>query len=537
MTPDLPTSAEALLRTAAPRGRALYRCVRSMLDDLEEAAPWTVLYAPPSDTGELRARLDDLLHLIEEAPNRVAGEIDEMSSSSLGEEEREALREAEFYFGALHQMVVPELHRLRYALEQMAGVETLPPSRADFYCELGADLKGKYSSAIMGAAAALASEGRWLGWEVEAVLFPEKSEEGERNRSLLAALESTVASIEAAIRNFPWREVLSSWRRQQHVDRYALGDLVALRGHLLRLLVLSNRRALYSGDYHQLQGREILLGSRLRELETLHLRSLDIAPTTRGEEAAETFARLHQLLLEVAALLDVDALRELIGDELLGELRHRGPVPTPREGSAGRLDALALLVVEEDLKIFLKLLVGAVKKRSSIAHRDGAGLGTVMPAFAQLGRPFPVERRAERRAPAPPVSPVDGEQARKHVERLHGALARLTHAESSAWRSFLMVQKLQMRLRVVPPALMAEMKPFLSELGRELLPLLDQATAAGAVPPGAAETLRGCHQRLTERDLSGPESALDVGGDLARVTRLLDSLEKEGQARLALRAD
>ena len=96
-----------------------------------------------------------------------------------------------------------------------------------------------------------------------------------------------------------------------------------------------------------------------------------------------------------------------------------------------------------------------------------------------------------------------------------------------------MVQKLQTRLRVVPHALLAEMAPFLGELERDLLPLLDEATTAGAVPPGALDTLRACHRRLSARDESAPESALQIGGDLARVTRLLDSLEKEGQARLA----
>jgi hypothetical protein len=524
----LPPSPDALLASAAARGRSFYRLVRGLLDDLEEAAPWSLLYAPPAQVAPLRARLERLLELIERAPLRVADELERLALGSPSADERDALQEAEFYFTALHQMVVPDMNRLANALDQMPAGEELAPSKADYYCELAADLKGKYASALMGAAAALASEGRWLGVEVEALLFPEKAEEFERNERLLAALESAVAAIEEAIRAFPWRDVLASWRRHQHVDRYALADLVALRGHLLRLLTVANRRALYSGDYQRLMGREILLGSRLREIEALHLRSLDLAPRSQPEAAVETFTRLHHLLLELAALLDVEALRQLIGEELLRDLRQRSPAPpTPREGSAGRLDALALLLVEEDLKIFLKLLVGAVRKRSSLALHHGA------PAPAPPVETEPVRARRLDRRRAPPPPRIDPAAQRRFAERLSAVLARLTDSESDAWKSFQMVHKLQLRLRVLPPALMAEMTPFLGQLERDLLPLLDEARTAGAVPAGAVDTLRSCHRRLSDRDLITPETALETGNDLARVARLLDSLEREGRAQLA----
>jgi hypothetical protein len=522
-----PADIEAILAETASRGRALFRLVRSLLDDFELAAPWSLLYAPVVDTAELRQRLEALIELVVAAPRHVTEELDALAAASDSADERDALQEAEFYFTSLHQMTAPDLRRLEFALAQLPEGETLPRSRADFLCELAADLKGKYSSAIMGAAAALVSDGRWFGFEVEATLFPEKSDESERNRRLLEELQAAVASIDTAIKGFPWKTVLASWRRQRHVDRYALADLISLRTQLLRLLTVGNRRALYSGDYHQLQGREILLGSRLRELESLHLRSLDVVPATQPGAADEIFTSLHQLLLEVAALLDVEALRALIGDETLRDLRHRGPAQLPREGSAGRLDALSLLVVEEDLKIFLKLLVGAVKKRASIAFR-GAPPRIEPPVAPTWPK---IERREMPRIEPPRAKPLDREVARRLGRKLTDTLVKLTDPERASWQSFQMVQKLQSRLRVLPPAMISnELEPFLTELSADLQPLLEEASTAGAVPVGAVETLRACRRRLGASDLTGLDRAVEIGGDLARVKRLLESLKAAAEA-------
>jgi hypothetical protein len=514
-----PDDAQTLLADTGSRGRSIFKLVRALLDDFDEAAPWSVLYAPPTAAGELRDRLERLNQLVEQAPRRVAAELELLELVASNDDEREALQEAEFYFTALHHMTAQDSIRLAGALAQLPAVEQVPRARADFLCELAADLKGKYSSAIMGAAAALVSEGRWLGVEVEALLFPEKAEERERNDRLLAALESAAASLVAAIEEFPWRTVLASWRRQEHVEHYALADLVALRSHLLTLLTVGNRRALYSGDFHQLQGREIRLGSRLRELEALHLHSLDLVPSTNKAEAELTFGRLHQLLLEVAALLDVERLRELIGDDVLRDLRGRGKPAVLREDSAGRLDSLALLIDEEDLKIFLKLLVGAVRKRSSIAYRLG-----------EVRTPPPTKREAEAAVRKAALVRFDPAAGKKFAAKLTATLTSLTQSQNQSYQAFQMVQKLQSRLRVLPPALLAEIAPFLAALHNELLPLLEQTCAAGAMPASAVETLRTCYRRLNDSDFTRPETALGIGSDLARVMRLLDSLKAAAAA-------
>ena len=55
-------------------------------------------------------------------------------------------------------------------------------------CEIAADLKGKYASAMMGAAASLVGQGLYNGVELEPVLFLEKAEEFHSARELVERL-------------------------------------------------------------------------------------------------------------------------------------------------------------------------------------------------------------------------------------------------------------------------------------------------------------------------------------------------------------
>jgi hypothetical protein len=500
---------EELLEGTGIAGRALYRLVRCLLDDFEEAAPWSLLYAPPADPAELRRQLSRLLELVERAPARVTEEIGRIAAA--GGDEHQALAEAEFYFVTLHRMTAPDQRQLVRALLELPDGGVLPRARADFLGELAADLKGKYSSAVMGAAAALVSDGRWLGVDIETRLFPEKAQEWERNRHLLGALGRAVESLRELGTGFAWRSVLASWQQHRSIDRYALGALVSLRVRLLRLLSVENRRALYSGDYHQLQRREGLLGERLRELEELHLYSLEL-PSDPTAPVGELFDRLQRLLLEIAALLDVELLRRLIGSEQVGRLRS-GDASTGAEVPAG----LALLLAEEDLRTFLDLLVGAVGKRSSVLHEVGEALVVAPAAPAEQPREAPrVDTDAALR--------IDARKSGEEVEKLVSVLAHLTRPASGSWRSFQMVYKLQARLGSLPPALFAESRPFLAEIDVDLLPLLDRASSAGTVPRGAVDTLRACRQRLDGDGATDPATAGKAGADLGRIVRLLDSL-------------
>jgi hypothetical protein len=510
-----PADARTLLAQASPRGKALFRLVRRLLDELEQVVPWSLLYAPPADADLLAGRLDEMLARVERSPDEVAAELDALARAARADEEREAIAEAEFYFATLHQMTAADRQRLGTALARAAPARPAMRAAVDQLCELAADLKGKYTSAIMGAAAALVSEGRWQGVEFEAMLFPEKAEEAERNRRLLTALETLARAGRAVMASFPWQPVLASWSAGRPPDRYALVDLVSLRAHLLRLLTVANRRALYSGDYQQLRQRETRLGARLRELETLHLATLEL-PHGEAAATAAPFERLRELLLEIAALFDVDVVRALLGDERVRELR----AAPPAAARAAAEEGLAALLAEEDLKTFVDLLVGAVRKRASIAFRaappaPGGAAGAVETP----------EAASPRR--------VDPEVGRRFGLRLVAALGRLTAADNPRWRAFQMVHKLQARLGALPPALWHEILPLLGELAADLLPILDEAAAAGAVPVAAVDHLRGCAERLAERDPARPESAAESAADLARIVRLLESLEAAATALAA----
>jgi len=518
----LPADRRALLAAADRRGEAIYGVVRRLVDELEEAAPWSLLYAPPRVPGELRGRVERLLELVLAAPERIGRELDQLAGNTGGTGAQSAREEAEFYFSALHQMTAPDRRRLVNGLGRTPPDARLSPSEADYLAELAADLKGKYSSAMMGAAASLLSDGRWLGAEVESALFPEKAEERLRNRNLLAALTAAERALANARREFPWRAIFESWRAQRPVDRYALSELVALRAQLLPLLSFAHRRALYSGDFHLLQRRETLFGTRLRALEDLHLASLEVTEETRAGQSEKRFAQQRGLLLEIAALLDVDTLRSLVGDEAFLRLRRESHTSGTELSAA---DGLQRLLGEEDLTVFLQLLLGAVAKRASIAaeaSESGPAPATAAAAgLAPEGAPAP--GAAARPTRATPPARAD---ASRCATRLAAELSRLMHPLHEPWRAFRMVRKLQARLRILPPALTAEIRPFLAELRAELLPLLEEAASLGLLPAASAETLRACARRLTEQDAAAPGANAGMGDDLERVERLLESLDK-----------
>lgn len=507
-----PAHPQELLAASDRRGRALFALVRRLVDEFEEAAPWELLYAPPVDLGELQRRISRLLDLVEAAPEAVSAELDRLASGGGGTVAEESREEAAFYFAALHQMTAADRRRLAAALTKSEETREFSRAEADFLAELAADLKGKYASAIMGAAAALVSNGRWLGPAVEATLFPEKAEERRRNRELLDALIATDRSLESVRRGFPWRQILDAWRAGQTVDRYALNDLVGLRAQLLTLLTVEHRRALYSGDFHLLQRRERELGRRLRELEELHLEAFERAEGTGEAEFARKVARL----LEIAALLDVALLTDLVGKRVVSAARAGGSVSTA--ATAPEHAGLAALLAEEDLALFLQLLLGAVRKRTSIAFEDSPA--DAIPAAPRQEAPPTVEPAES----VPAVLPRGNRNAAEVEARLVAVLDRLLHPSHEPWRAFQMVQKLQTRLRVLPPALAAEIRPLLSELREELQPLLDEAVAAGVLPAMAARTLRTSDERLAGFETALPQERVALGDDLGRVARLVRSL-------------
>jgi hypothetical protein len=307
------------------------------------------------------------------------------------------------------------VERLRSQLDELgsAAAEPISAQQCGRVSELMADLKGKFCSALMGATASIVAEGQWSGVEVEPILFPEKAEEFKRNDELVTSLRGVLESIAKLPGEICFEELLERWRQGLRVDQYALTDLSSLRGRLGGLLKSSSRRALYSGDYHQVRRRESLLSQRINELERLHQLTWDSSPS--GSDAQTAFPRLVQLILEIVAILDTGLLESLVGEKQVKDLlaivsseksaaaveeaatpMGEGP-GTPEvepKGEKEQLRALVPLLYEEDLRTFLELIMGAVLKRASFsvvgqkeppAVEDPLGLGDLEVESADPG--------------------------------------------------------------------------------------------------------------------------------------------------------
>jgi hypothetical protein len=569
----MPTEREALLERAPPERQKLYGLVRQILDDLEEAAPWESLYYPPEAPDALLGMLAGLLGIVDGIPARLRELIAALSLIAGDEETRQTLEEAEFYYAGIHSMCARDLGRLRSLLEPYSepGAGPPPPGERTFLCEVAADLKGKYASALMGATASIVAAGLWNSVETEPLLFPEKADEPPRNEALATQLRRTLAAIRALPSEVAFADVLERWRGGARVDPYALADLATFRGVLGQLLKRQVRRALYSGDYHQIRRREQALAGRIATLENLH-DSTWTAPPETPTAATALYGRLVGLTLEIAAILDVDLLETLVGARAVRGLRaaassdhgskaRRKPLP-------GELEPLVELLGEEDLKSYLELLLGSVLKRASFATEraavasaplfDGDETGELMPALAGVrpaappaaasstavvpeGLPAPVAPAPAAPAPAatqtsaaaaaatPGASP---EQRRAVLGGLNAMLASLQAPGNAHYGAFRMLQRLVGRHTRLPPSMVQGAHPFFFDVLNDLVPQLEAAAAIGAVPAQARAKLVECCLVLTDQALTPERMAEMVPANLARLQRLLEGLTAATTAQL-----
>ncbi|MEM1177942.1 MAG: hypothetical protein AAGM22_06345 [Acidobacteriota bacterium] len=387
--PALTKSREELLAEGGEAKASIYRAVRQILNDLEQAAPWDSLYYPPANTEDFLRMTDLLILVIEGIPERVETLTRELEALKAPEE---LVGDFEFFFHGIHTSVEQELTKLKalFASFQRAAPDKDPtPDERDFSCELSADLKGKYSSSIMGASASLIAEGTdWRGVEFEPVLFPEKAQEFERNEKLVETLSEVTENIQNLLEQVPLAELVASWSQGQRVDQYALTALYSLLGNLGKLMREDSRRALYSGDYHQIQRREALLAARVNELTTLHNTTWGTMPPGMGLSPEDAYPRMVQAATELATVLSTDILKKIIGGKRVEDLFHvvmlekeaNSSVDRWRSGheikphrSRGRipeeLHSLIILLYDEDLNTFLELLLGSVLKRASLTVR------------------------------------------------------------------------------------------------------------------------------------------------------------------------
>lgn len=415
-----PVDREAVLSLSGSAARTIYEMVRRILDEVEEVAPWEALYYPPEDREQFLALEQALIEVTERIPEQVESMVDNLTSTDGGVGE-EMLDSVQFFFVSIHNMAAPEMKKLGDRLQRIRdGILALTQEEREVICEISADLKGKYMSSIMGAAAGLIADDRWDGVELEPILFPEKAKEFERNRHLVKTLRDVIESTRRFIEDVPLAELVTQWQQDRRVDQYALTPLYTFLGVLGKLMKESSRRALYSGDYHQIRKRERLLSHKINELNMLHNRTwADSDPDDDGEAP---YSLMVQRACEIAAILDIEVLRLILGDKAIQDLRFA--VVSLSESKnlndtawraqeltrvASRLPEawrpLVPLLQDDDLKTFFDLLLGSVLKRASLAldaKREikdrpvarAAPLPTAAPAIADP--PTPVE-----------VSPLD----------------------------------------------------------------------------------------------------------------------------------
>ncbi len=379
-----PQDREELLMSVGELKPRIYAMVRTILDDLEAVAPWNGLYYPPTDPAEFLGMETALVAMIRDIPERVGSLTRALQEGAERDEaSRELVDNADFYFHGIAVSVAPELEKLEAKLEALkSGSSTLSVEERNFTCELSADLKGKYTSSIMGAAASLIAEGLWHGVEIEPILFPEKAEEFDRNEKLVQRLSKVMETIHSFLDRVPLGELVASWQQQNRIDQYALAPLYSLLGDLGRLMQVSSRRALYSGDYHQIQSREVLLSERIRQLTSLHSTTWGTAAEGAGDDASVTYPAMVGKAMELAAILDVEILKKIIGggsvkdllfivtmekeDEAAGRSGGEQRKLSRRNRISEQLHPLIPLLYDEDLKTFLELLLGSVLKRASL---------------------------------------------------------------------------------------------------------------------------------------------------------------------------
>ncbi len=382
-----PKDRDILLQRAGSAKAKVYGTVRQTLDELEATAPWDELYYPSKDDAAFLDMELGLIEVIDRIPARVKALIDSLKEEEQDEATRQLLGDAEFFFEGIHGSVAPDVAKLRSklkALRAAAGDAELTPEERDFTCEIAADIKGKYSSSIMGAAAGLIAEGRWDGVEIEPILFSEKAQEFERNDLLVATLNEVIENITNLLAEVPLAEMVDHWQRQERIDLYALTPLYSFLGNLGKLMKEESRRALYSGDYHQIRKRERLLNVRINELTTLHNMTWATDSQPAMPDGGSPYPRMIQKSTQLAAILDVEILRQIIGEKHVKDLLFIVTIEKERAEAAGsgaggaeassmrksvpeELHPMIPLLYGEDLLNFLSLLLGAVLKRASLA--------------------------------------------------------------------------------------------------------------------------------------------------------------------------
>lgn len=497
------------LAAASPAGRALYDAARSCLAELERAAPWHLLYHPPDDLAELAPRLGEMTAIVAGLGERMAPALALCREGAAGP--GPAAEEVAFALAGIDEMVQHELVLLR-ELTGPGGESRLRATHRERLTEVSADLKGKFASSLMSATAHLACPGAGFGLEIEAELFPERAEEFRQTSALAAALPEVLAQLRRAADVALFHDLTTRWRLGLRADPYALADLVTLRGQLGALLRGERRRAFYTGDYFQVRLREGQLAERLGELERLHRESWERTEREAAELLRSHRERIENLVYGVAAVLDAQLIRALVGEER---------VASARAGGGPRREEWEVLVAQDDLRLFLEMLFGAVRRRTSLA-RPVAGPRPRPAAQAHEGEP----------AGGGAGEPANAAQVAAALARVSALLAGPLAAGSPGWRSFRLFQQLLGKRTRIPDSMLEAVRPAVVRVQAELLPSLRLAAGRlGVAPAVLAQIETSCEALLVPAPSPGELQSL-FPPHLGRISSFVEALRSTVTRRL-----
>lgn len=489
----------------------MWLIARQSCDEIEAIAPWGDLYAPPRDPVAA-ARLASTVH------NWALGlrsRIDQgVQSLAAAAADPAFLEEVDIYLGAVSAMLRADVMRLGTAIESARRPKAAEEA-ARLACEIAADVKGKGTSSLMGATAALVAEGHWDPVATEPLLFAEKSEEFRRNQELLDAtleLAGTIHRIRAS-------EVVArlgrAWGGGTVPDRWSSADLGLLVAQTAQMLRPERRQALYAGDFHQLERRLRMLSQRVGELDRLHAAMVD------GFDDPQARPRILALLREIAAIVDTGSLQDLLPPGELARLRsllelsrqldghldldsaaRRGDLPSDRA-------PLLALLADDDLATFVGLLAANVARRASF----------------QLPAPAPTTPARTRLTSSSPKPREQAAETRREIDNLRTKLQALRADSFPGAREFRLVVRLLATHDRLPDALLSGCKPYLHALIDELVPAIEPLVDRGLVPASARHELVSDALAVA----GGAARGTEAPPALRRLARVIDSLELLGR--------
>jgi hypothetical protein len=290
----------------------------------------------------------------------------------------------------------------------------------------------------------------------------------------------------------------------------------------------------------------MLLSERVTELERLHLQTWT-TPQGAGDDPGEVYTRMVQLVMEIAAILDANLLKNLIGEKQVNGLRGRAVMakgkpatPHPAQG----MDALVCLLAEDDLRIYFELLLGAVCRRASLsvppsapaapdpapaapavstrARKSAAEVPPpALPAAPPASRSQPVRTPAAAPRPAPAAPVVDQKAA---LARIDGILVDLMAPANPNLSAFKMTQRLLAKHARIPDSMFRSIYPYLEEVRDKLVPALRPIVPYQGITEDVVHRLETyCHDLLRVDPSLGPVRE-EISKKMERLPRFLEAV-------------